>query len=100
MNRCEIFIEVDEIDHITYAYHKGKGFDKIHAARLIRRYAAENADVAAFCAPVDPIFADLESFPAEELERLLAGIRNILLHTVWDDQPLPTVGDEGIEGAV
>ncbi len=91
MNRCEIFIQVDEIDHITYAYHRGKDFDKPHAARLIRRYAAEDAGVAAFCAKADPIFSELESLPVEELEFLLTGIRNIFLHTVWEDQPLPMI---------
>jgi len=89
MNQVEIYIKADEIDHITLAYRKGKGLDAEHAARLIRRYYHEHPAVGKFCASFDPIFSDVESFPEEKLNRILVGIRNILLHDIWEDQPLP-----------
>lgn len=83
MNVSEIYLMVDEIDHVTYAYRKGKGLDIPHSVRLIKQYTSACPEVAELTKGIDPIFKDISGLPAEELVQYLVGIRTILLKQVW-----------------
>lgn len=61
MERCNVFLDTDIIDHLTKRARDGKGFDKKTAVRLIRSYREYHPEAAALSLPVDPEFVTEEA---------------------------------------
>lgn len=71
MERCNVFLDVDIIDHLTKASRDGKGFDKRRAVELIRSYneyyGLENAGLN-----VDPVYVTEEADEKALYDSLIA----------------------------
>ena len=77
----DLFIEIDEIDHLTILHRKGKTFSAEKAAAVLLRHAALDADVAAALAlaPAEYAPETLRALPQERLYGLLVAAREALL---------------------
>ena len=76
-----IFNEIDEIDHLTLRRRKGGEMPPAEAARLIRRYRALDADVAAALALPEEAaaFEALSAADQQTLFELLVRTRTVLM---------------------
>ena len=80
LNR-DLFIEIDEIDHLTILHRKGKPFDPAKAESVLLRHAALDPEVAAALSlsPAEREPAALRALPQERLYTLLVAAREALM---------------------
>lgn len=80
---CEIYKEVDEIDHLTIRYRRGEPLRRNEAVQMIKRYTACFADVKEAFAGRNTTLSAVKALDDQTLHDWLVEIRTILLKRVF-----------------
>ena len=85
-NKSTVYLQADEIDHITIRYTDfGEPLDTEAGIKKILYYASCYKQVAARLSGVDVRAAALEALPESEIYKILVAVRDTLLHDVLRD---------------
>ena len=80
--RCNLFLDIDIIDHLTKASRDGKGFDKKRAVELIRNYTEYYPELAEVQLKVDPVCVTADDGEKELYDSLIV-IRDKLMKKIF-----------------
>lgn len=85
-NKSTVYLQADEIDHITIRYTDfGEPLDKKAGIKKILFLCACYKKVAARLSQYDVSAAALDALPESEICNLMITVRDTLLHDVLDD---------------
>lgn len=83
-NRSTLFLQTDEIDHLTIRYTDfGEPLDKEKAIKMIKFYSDCYSEVQKEIGEVDTSNKSLQKLTEKELYEILVKIRTVLLNSAF-----------------